>query len=215
MDSALDARDGVIKRSWCSYDNKLVHIIHLLFQKMVSKGEDQEQNLYAKVRNAEYSRQQQEQNVRRIQQQLQELKRKNAALVKKELAAVNKQEQELEQQLTREKAELDRVGLIDLNKYLHHLEHYLMNEKAGLGKVGLADISIYKQELKECFIRKWTYVVCRVGITHINKSKHEFEEFTREMLKLRKVGNTNVNRCKQGIVLKIKENAEVGLTCRN
>ena len=78
---------------------------------MVNKGEDQEQTLYAKVRNAEYSRQKQEQNVRRIQQQLQEVKRRNAAQVKKELAAVTKQEQELEQQLYREKAELDKVGL--------------------------------------------------------------------------------------------------------
>ena len=83
----------------------------LYFQKMVTKGEDQEQTLYAKVRNAEYTRQQQEQNVRRIQLQLQELKRKNAALVKQELASVNREEQDLEQQLIREKAELDKVSL--------------------------------------------------------------------------------------------------------
>ena len=80
---------------------------------MVSKGEDTEQNLYAKVRNAEYARQKQEQNVRRLHQQLQEIKRRNAAVVKKELAAVNKQEQELEQQLYREKAELDKVSYIN------------------------------------------------------------------------------------------------------
>ena len=77
---------------------------------MVTKGEDQEQTLYAKVRNSEYSRQQQEQNVRRIQLQLQELKRKNAAVVTQELASVNLKEQELEQQLIREKAELDKVS---------------------------------------------------------------------------------------------------------
>ena len=76
---------------------------------MVMKGEDQEQTLYAKVRNAEYSRQQQEQNVRRVQLQLQELKRKNAAAVTQELASVNAKEMELEQQLIREKAELDKV----------------------------------------------------------------------------------------------------------
>ena len=37
------------------------------------------------------------------------MKRRNAAIVKKELATVNKQEQELEQLLYREKAELDKV----------------------------------------------------------------------------------------------------------
>ena len=47
--------------------------------------------------------------MRRLQQQLQEMKRRNAAIVKKELATVNKQEQELEQLLYREKDELDKV----------------------------------------------------------------------------------------------------------
>ena len=37
------------------------------------------------------------------------MKSGNAAIVKKELATVNKQEQELEQLLYREKAELDKV----------------------------------------------------------------------------------------------------------
>ena len=37
------------------------------------------------------------------------MKRRNAVIVKKELATVNKQEQELEQLLYREKAELDKV----------------------------------------------------------------------------------------------------------
>lgn len=93
------------------------------FQKMVNKGEDQEQTLYAKVRNAEYSRQKQEQNVRRIQQQLQEVKRRNAAQVKKELAAVTKQEQELEQQLYREKAELDKVHSQREESYIKLQKH--------------------------------------------------------------------------------------------
>ncbi|XP_060559661.1 trichohyalin-like isoform X3 [Ruditapes philippinarum] len=79
------------------------------FQKMVAKGEDYEQNLYSKVRNAEYTRQKQEQSVRRIQQQLNEVKRKNAAIVTKELAERNKQEVELEQLLYKEKAELDKA----------------------------------------------------------------------------------------------------------
>ncbi|KAL4239220.1 hypothetical protein ACF0H5_000037 [Mactra antiquata] len=79
------------------------------FQKMVNKGEDQEQNLYNKVRNAEYSRQKQEQTVRRLQQQLSEIRRKNATSLTKEMVDRNRQEMELEQLLLREKAELDKT----------------------------------------------------------------------------------------------------------
>lgn len=93
------------------------------FQKMVTKGEDQEQTLYAKVRNSEYARQQQEQNVRRVQLQLQELKRKNAANVTQELASVNLKEQELEQQLIREKAELDKVHAEREESYIRLQKH--------------------------------------------------------------------------------------------
>ncbi|XP_052790622.1 E3 ubiquitin-protein ligase BRE1A-like isoform X3 [Mya arenaria] len=79
------------------------------FQKMVTKGEEQEQHLYGKVRNAEYSRQKQDQAVRRLQQQLAEVKRRNAAIVKQTLAERNQEEVELEQALIREKAELDKM----------------------------------------------------------------------------------------------------------
>lgn len=79
------------------------------FQKMVTKGDEMEHSLYNKMRNAEYARQKQEQTVRRMQQQLAELKRKNAVRVKNELAQTHKEEKELEQTLIREKAELDKV----------------------------------------------------------------------------------------------------------
>ncbi|XP_061168161.1 trichohyalin-like isoform X2 [Saccostrea echinata] len=79
------------------------------FQKMVTKGDDLEHSLYNKMRNAEYARQKQEQTVRRMQQQLAELKRKNAIRVKNELAETYREETELEQSLVREKAELDKV----------------------------------------------------------------------------------------------------------
>lgn len=86
---------------------------------MVAKGEEQEQNLYSKVRNAEYSRQKQEQSVRHLQQQLQEVRRKNAAKVKEEIATRNRQEMELQQALIREKAELDKV------MYMYTLELHM------------------------------------------------------------------------------------------
>lgn len=83
---------------------------------MVTKGDEMEHSLYNKMRNAEYARQKQEQTVRRMQQQLAELKRKNAVRVKNELAQTHKEEKELEQTLIREKAELDKVRL------KHHVE---------------------------------------------------------------------------------------------
>jgi len=84
---------------------------------MVNKGEEQEQNLYSKVRNAEYTRQKQEQNVRRLQQQLAEARRRNAQTLKQEMTARTKQEIELEQALIKERAELDKVrNLCQSNK---------------------------------------------------------------------------------------------------
>ncbi|KAK3090170.1 hypothetical protein FSP39_009693 [Pinctada imbricata] len=79
------------------------------FQKMVSKGDDLEKNLYNTVRSSEYSRQKQEQIVRRTQQKLAEMKRKNAIAVKETLAETFRDEKELEQKLYREKAELDKI----------------------------------------------------------------------------------------------------------
>lgn len=72
------------------------------------------------MRNAEYARQKQEQTVRRMQQQLAELKRKNAVRVKNELAQTHKEEKDLEQALIREKAELDKVKFISLVPYHCH-----------------------------------------------------------------------------------------------
>ncbi|XP_052240434.1 trichohyalin-like isoform X2 [Dreissena polymorpha] len=93
------------------------------FQKMVSKGEEQEQMLYGKVRNAEYGRQKQEQAVRRLQQQLAEVKRRNAAIVKQTLAERNQEEVELEQALIREKAELDKMHSQREESYVRLQKH--------------------------------------------------------------------------------------------
>lgn len=76
---------------------------------MVSKGEDLEQNLYSKVRNAEYTRQKQEQAVRRLQQSYADMKRKNSVKIRQELSERQREEKEMEQKLAKEKAELDKV----------------------------------------------------------------------------------------------------------
>ena len=83
----------------------------VLLQKMVGKGEDQEYNLHNRVKNAEYARQKQEQRVRKLNNQLMELKRKNAVKIKNEMTEVERSEKELEQQLIREQAELTKVNI--------------------------------------------------------------------------------------------------------
>ncbi|XP_048761242.1 trichohyalin-like isoform X2 [Ostrea edulis] len=108
------------------------------FQKMVTKGDEMEHSLYNKMRNAEYARQKQEQTVRRMQQQLADLKRKNAIRVKTELAETHREEKDLEQSLIREKAELDKVhsqredSYVKLQKHRQNLKedkHILMEHE--------------------------------------------------------------------------------------
>ncbi|KAK3592660.1 hypothetical protein CHS0354_015960 [Potamilus streckersoni] len=93
------------------------------FKKMVSKGEDLEQMLYGKVRNCEYNRQKQEQNVRRIQQALSDLRKKNASKVKEEIAECFQLEKDLEQKLLKEKAELDKVHAEREESYFRLQKH--------------------------------------------------------------------------------------------
>ncbi|GFR77053.1 myosin-11-like, partial [Elysia marginata] len=76
--------------------------------KMVSKGEEMEQELYANVRSSEYARQKQDQEVRRTQQTLAELKRVNAIKMKEDMVERKRQEEMLQQKLIRDKAELDK-----------------------------------------------------------------------------------------------------------
>jgi len=76
----------------------------------VNKAEEKELTLYNKVRNVEYSRQKQEQNVRRLQNQLLEAKRQNAAKLQVEMAELSKTEMEIYHKLQREQAELAKVN---------------------------------------------------------------------------------------------------------
>ncbi|CAC5398617.1 unnamed protein product [Mytilus coruscus] len=101
------------------------------FKKMVTKGEDQEKNLYNQVRNSEYARQKQEQNVRRLQQQLAELKRKNSIKIREELSERQRLEREIEQTYIREKAELDKAHAEREESYIKLQKHrqYLKEDK--------------------------------------------------------------------------------------
>ena len=72
-------------------------------------GEEQEYVLYNKVKNAEYSRQKQEQSVRKLHGKLLERKRENAEKLKKEMLGATREEQELSYKIERERADLAKV----------------------------------------------------------------------------------------------------------
>ncbi|RUS79894.1 hypothetical protein EGW08_012332 [Elysia chlorotica] len=95
------------------------------FQKMVTKGEEVEQELYANVRSSEYARQKQDQEVRRTQQTLAEMRRINAIKMKEDMVERKRQEEMLQQKLIREKAELDKVHANREESYLKLQDHRL------------------------------------------------------------------------------------------
>ncbi|GFN96332.1 myosin-11-like [Plakobranchus ocellatus] len=95
------------------------------FQKMVTKGEEQEQELYANVRSSEYARQKQDQTVRRLQQTLAEVRRVNSIKMKEDIVERKRQEEELQQKLIREKAELHKVHANREESYLRLQDHRL------------------------------------------------------------------------------------------
>lgn len=95
------------------------------FKKMVTKGEEVEQELYANVRSSEYARQKQDQEVRRTQQTLAELRRINAIKMKEDMVERKRQEEQLQQKLIREKAELDKVHANREESYLRLQDHRL------------------------------------------------------------------------------------------
>lgn len=78
---------------------------------MVVKGEEEENRLYNKVREAEYARQKQEQAVKKLQAKAQAAKNKNSQEMKRQLTEMLKAEKENEQRVQREQAILDKVGV--------------------------------------------------------------------------------------------------------
>lgn len=77
---------------------------------MVVKGEEEENRLYNKVREAEYARQKQEQSVKRLQGKSQATKNKHSQEMKRQLSEFIKIEKENDQKVQREQATLDRVN---------------------------------------------------------------------------------------------------------
>ena len=89
-----------------------------LFQRSVSHSADAEYNLYNRIKNAEYQRQQQEQAVRKLRTKLNEVKRNNSVQLRLQMTEQERNERDLEQQLLREQAKLAQVTcLISQHKY--------------------------------------------------------------------------------------------------
>ena len=93
---------------------------------MVRRAEEREHSLFNRVRNAEYARQKQEQNLRKAQQELYDIKRQNAQKIKEEITQLDKQEQELEQKLQREQAQLAKVMYLFMFKHAKHTREDLV-----------------------------------------------------------------------------------------
>ena len=83
------------------------HLKH--FQKLVSKDDELEQDLYKTVKEAEFNRRKKDNELRKLQEQFIEMKRLNAIQIKEAIAKAFAEEQDFQQKIQREKAKLDKV----------------------------------------------------------------------------------------------------------
>ncbi len=84
------------------------HLKH--FQKIVQKDEECEKDLYKTVKEAEFLRRKKDNELKKMQDQLIELKRKNSIQIKQAIAKAFQEEEEFQQKILKEKARLDRVN---------------------------------------------------------------------------------------------------------
>lgn len=83
------------------------HLKH--FQKVVQKDDEVEQDLYKSVKEAEFLRRKQDNDLKKMQEQLIEMKKQNAAQIKELIAKASAEEQEYQQKILKEKSKLDKV----------------------------------------------------------------------------------------------------------
>ncbi|XP_077999238.1 uncharacterized protein LOC144452101 [Glandiceps talaboti] len=100
------------------HEDKLKHCV-----RTVNKQEEIEQDLYNKVRQAEYSRKQKEQLCKRITGKLDEIKRLNSIKMKEQAVECLRQEKDVEQKLQREQAELYKYHVNREESYLALQQH--------------------------------------------------------------------------------------------
>jgi hypothetical protein len=83
------------------------HLKH--FQKLVQKDDELEQDLYKSVKEAEFQRRKKDTELKKLNEQLIELRKKNATQIKELIAKAYADEQEFEQKIRREKAIVEKV----------------------------------------------------------------------------------------------------------
>lgn len=99
------------------------HLKH--FQKTVAKDEECEKELYKSVKEAEFLRRKKDNELKKMQDGLNDMKKKNAAEIKQAIAKAFAEEEEFKQKILREKAQLDRFHADreeNYNKLLSHRE---------------------------------------------------------------------------------------------
>lgn len=79
------------------------------FQKLVQRDDELEQELFKTVKEAEFLRRKKDTELKKLQEQFNEVKKQNAIQIKQAIAKAFAQEQEFEQKIYREKAKLDKV----------------------------------------------------------------------------------------------------------
>lgn len=84
------------------------HLKH--FQKLVQKDDEIEQDLYKTVKEAEFMRRKKDMELKKLQEQLIEMKKQNSAQIKELIAKAFSEEQDFEQKILKEKSKLDKVN---------------------------------------------------------------------------------------------------------
>jgi hypothetical protein len=81
------------------------------FQKVVQKDQEFEKDLYKTVKEAEFHARKKDNELKKLQDEYIEMKKKNSARIKELIAAALAQEKECEQKILKEKSLLKRVNL--------------------------------------------------------------------------------------------------------
>ena len=87
-----------------SHEDNLKH-----FQKLVQKDEEYEKDLYKSVKEAEFQKRKKDNELKKLQDEYIELKKRNSVQIKDMIANALAQEKEYEQKILKEKSLLKRV----------------------------------------------------------------------------------------------------------
>lgn len=97
------------------------HLKH--FQRIVQKDEESEKELYKSVKEAEFLRRKKDTELKKMQDEFNEMKKTNAIMIKQAIAKAFKDEQEVQQKILREKGRLDKFHAEKEDSYQKLLSH--------------------------------------------------------------------------------------------